>query len=591
MAAKEASKKFNVQALSRIFTYARRYNSVFTSSLLLAVVLSVLAPVRPYLVQLSIDKYAKHNATQQMVTMFTWLFIIQIGLLLLETACRFVFAFTSAKIGQLVVKDLRKEVFHKITSYNLKQFDNTPIGTLTTRTVNDVEAVNDIFADGFIPILADLLSIICVLVYMLYTDWRTALICLTPFPILIVATYFFKESVNKSFNTVRNAVSALNAFVQEHLTGIFVTQAFAAEEREHKKFEAINKVHKDANIKAIFAYSVFFPVVEIILALSIGILVWHVSGKQGNPGLIMSFLLCLNAIFRPLRMIADKFNVLQMGVIASERIFNVLDNNDVLQNNGIINNEHIKGDIRFDNVSFSYIENQPILKNVSFHIEPGKTLAIVGNTGSGKTTITSLLNRMYQHQEGSILIDNVKVEDYDVNCLRKSIGVVLQDVFLFSGTIFENVTLSNPNISLAKVQEAAKLIGIHDFIMQLPNQYNYNVMERGATLSLGQRQLLSFLRALLYNPAILILDEATSSIDSESEQLIQAAIDKLVANRTSIIIAHRLSTIRKASQILVLDKGEVKEFGTHETLLKANKHYASLYYMQFQKREVAQSTS
>jgi ATP-binding cassette, subfamily B, multidrug efflux pump len=591
MAAKEASKKFNVQALSRIFTYARRYNSVFTSSLLLAVVLSVLAPVRPYLVQLSIDKYAKHNATQQMVTMFTWLFIIQIGLLLLETACRFVFAFTSAKIGQLVVKDLRKEVFHKIASYNLKQFDNTPIGTLTTRTVNDVEAVNDIFADGFIPILADLLSIICVLVYMLYTDWRTALICLTPFPILIVATYFFKESVNKSFNTVRNAVSALNAFVQEHLTGIFVTQAFAAEEREHKKFEAINKVHKDANIKAIFAYSVFFPVVEIILALSIGILVWHVSGKQGNPGLIMSFLLCLNAIFRPLRMIADKFNVLQMGVIASERIFNVLDNNDVLQNNGIINNEHIKGDIRFDNVSFSYIENQPILKNVSFHIEPGKTLAIVGNTGSGKTTITSLLNRMYQHQEGSILIDNVKVEDYDVNCLRKSIGVVLQDVFLFSGTIFENVTLSNPNISLAKVQEAAKLIGIHDFIMQLPNQYNYNVMERGATLSLGQRQLLSFLRALLYNPAILILDEATSSIDSESEQLIQAAIDKLVANRTSIIIAHRLSTIRKASQILVLDKGEVKEFGTHETLLKANKHYASLYYMQFQKREVAQSTS
>jgi ATP-binding cassette, subfamily B, multidrug efflux pump len=583
MAGKEAKKKFNVKALLRIFTYAQRYRGVFTTSLLLAVVLSILTPIRPYLVQLSIDKYVKNNATQQMITMFTWLFIIQVGLLILETLCRFIFAFASAKIGQLVVRDLRKEVFQKITSYNLKQFDNTPIGTLTTRTVNDVEAVNDIFADGFIPILADLLSIICVLVYMFYTDWRTALICLTPFPILIIATYYFKESVNKSFNTVRNAVSALNAFVQEHLTGIFVTQAFAAEEREHKKFEKINTVHRDANIKAIFAYSVFFPVVEIILALSIGILVWYVSGKQGNPGLIMSFLLCLNAIFRPLRMIADKFNVLQMGVIASERIFNVLDNDDVLQNTGQVTNKAIQGKIVFDKVSFSYIENQWVLKNISFAIAPGSTLAIVGNTGSGKTTIINLLNRMYQHQQGNILIDDIAVEDYDIHCLRKGIGVVLQDVFLFSGTIFDNVTLGNKHITLAQVREAATLIGIHDFIMQLPNQYNYNVMERGATLSLGQRQLLSFLRALLYNPAILILDEATSSIDSESEQLIQHAIDKLVTNRTSIIIAHRLSTIRKANQILVLDKGEVKEFGTHEALLQLNKHYASLYYMQFQK--------
>ena len=578
---KDTKKKLNTAALKRIFTYTKNYKSTFIGSLVLAITLSIITPIRPYLVQLSIDKYIYPNAPSETIKIFTLILIAQLLVIIIETSIRFVFGFLSAKLGQNIVKDIRTQVFKKINSYNLKQFDTTPIGQLTTRTVSDVEAVNDIFSDGLIPIMADLLSIICVLIYMFYTNYTAALICLAPFPILIVATYIFKESVNKSFHQVRTAVSNLNSFVQEHLTGVFITQAFAAEKREEAKFNIINKAHKDANIKAIFAYSVFFPVVEIILALSIGILVWYVAGNKGNPGLIMSFLLCLNAIFRPLRVIADKFNVLQMGVIASERIFVVLDNTDVLENTATFAPQKINGQISFENVSFEYLPNKPILNNVSFSINQGETLAIVGNTGSGKTTITSLINRLYQHQKGIIKIDNVNIETYDLPTLRKNIGVVLQDVFLHSGSILDNITLHNKSITQAQVIEAAKLIGIHNFIMQLPNNYHYNVMERGATLSLGQRQLLSFLRALLYNPTILILDEATSSIDSESEQLIQHAINTLIKGRTSIIIAHRLSTIRMATKILVLHNGQVAEFGNHHQLMAINGQYAKLYHMQF----------
>jgi ATP-binding cassette, subfamily B, multidrug efflux pump len=574
-------KKFNTAVLKRVFRYTKPYKNIFLSSLVLALLLSAITPLRPYLVQLSIDKYIYPNAPNEVIRIFTFILLAQLAIIILETTLRFIFSYLSAKLGQYIVKDIRNQVFEKITNLNLKQFDTTPIGTLTTRTVSDVEAVNDVFADGLIPILADLLSIIFVLIYMFSTNWAAALICLAPFPILIVATYIFKESVNKSFHQVRTAVSNLNAFVQEHLTGVFVTQTFGAEKREEAKFKHINQDHRNANIKAIFAYSVFFPVVEIILALSIGILVWYVAGNKGNPGLIMSFLLCLNAIFRPLRVIADKFNVLQMGIIASERIFKVIDNEDVLKNTGTYAPDNIKGKVTFKNVYFEYQPNVPILKNISFTIPQGETLAIVGSTGSGKTTITSLLNRLYQHQSGTINIDDVPIENYDLDCLRKNIGVVLQDVFLYSGSIMQNITLHNNNIEKEKVIEAAKLIGMHHFIMQLPNNYDYNVMERGATLSLGQRQLLSFLRALLYNPAILILDEATSSIDSESEQLIQHAINTLVKGRTSIVIAHRLSTIRMAHNILVLHKGEVVEYGNHNQLLQLDGHYASLYKMQF----------
>lgn len=416
---------------------------------------------------------------------------------------------------------------------------------------------------------------------MFWTDWQLTLICLIPFPLLIAATYIFKESVNKSFHAVRNAVSHLNAFVQEHLTGMAIVQAFAAEEREAAKFGVINQQHKDANIKAIFAYSVFFPIVEIVLASSIGLIVWFGSKQQVNAGLIMSFILFINLLFRPLRIIADKFNVLQMGVIASERVFTVLDNPDTTKDEGSHAPQTVKGKIDFEHVSFGYTPDHPVLKNVSFSVEPGQTVAIVGHTGSGKTTIISLLNRLYHINRGKILIDGVAIEEWNLHALRSHIGVVLQDVFLFAGSVLDNITLRNESISRERVEEAARLIGMHDFIMRLPGGYDYAVMERGATLSLGQRQLLSFIRALLYNPAILILDEATSSIDTESESLIEGAINKLVAGRTSIVIAHRLSTIQRADQIIVLDGGEVKEIGTHADLLQNSGFYAGLYNMQF----------
>ena len=537
------------------------------------------------LIQLTVNKYI----TNEIAAMLINITLIQIGLILVETAMRFFFSFTTAVLGQSVVKDMRVATYKKIINLNLSQFDKTPIGTLTTRTINDIESINDIFSDGLVPILADLLSIVCVLVFMFWTDWQLTFIALIPFPIMLIGTYYFKESINRSFHKVRNAVAALNAFVQEHLTGMAVVQAFAAEDREFEKFKKINKEHRNANIKAIFAYSVFFPLVEIVLALSIGLVVWWTSKEaldlhQSQQGTVISFILCFNLLFRPLRMIADKFNVLQMGIIASERVFKVLDNDDFTpaDPSDAYTPDVVKGKIEFEKVVFEYNPGVPVLKNVSFWVNPGETIAIVGHTGSGKSTIISLLNRLYHIQQGSIKIDDVNIEQFNLEILRKNIGVVLQDVFLFSGSVIDNITLRNPEISKEKVIEAAKLIEMHDFIMRLPGGYDYNVMERGATLSLGQRQLLSFIRAMLYNPSILILDEATSSVDTESEQLIQHAIDTLIKGRTSIVIAHRLSTIRKAHKIIVLDKGEVRESGTHEELLKMGGFYAQLHEMQFQ---------
>ena len=431
---------------------------------------------------------------------------------------------------------------------------------------------------------------------MFYTDWKITLICLAPFPLLIIATYIFKESVNRSFIKVRNAVANLNAFVQEHISGIALIQAFAAEKKEQKKFNEINKDHRNANIQAIFAYSIFVPMVELISALSIGLLVWWAARQSLNfpsaqsahiAGVITSFILCLNLLFRPLRMMADKFNVLQMGMIASERVFKVLDNEDITprssdnKNNSVKTIHKFNGEIEFNNVWFGYSENQPVLKNISFKVPAGKTIAIVGNTGSGKTTIVSLINRLYHIQQGSIKIDNINIDEIDIDFLRGQIAVVLQDVFLFSGSVLDNITLRNPTVNKEDVIKAAKLIGLHDFIMQLPGGYDFNVMERGMTLSMGQRQLLSFVRALLYNPSILILDEATSSIDSESELLIEHAINKIISGRTSIVIAHRLSTIRRADYIIVLEKGEIKEMGNHEALLSQKGHYFQLYQTQF----------
>ena len=495
-------------------------------------------------------------------------------------------------MGQSVVRDLRVAVYKKIVGLNLSQFDRTPIGTLTTRTINDIESINDIFADGLVPIIADLLSIVCVLGVMFWMDWELTLIALIPFPIILIATYYFKESINRSFFKVRNAVANLNAFVQEHLTGMAIVQAFSSGDREFKKFDKINREHRNANIKAIFAYSVFFPVVEIVLALSIGLIVWWTSGKaiavnESQFGTVTAFILFLNLLFRPLRVLADKFNVLQMGIIASERVFKVLDNEDFIPENhkqAYTPPGPLKGKIEFEKVSFAYNEEQYVLKDLSFTVNPGETLAIVGHTGSGKTSIISLLNRLYHIQKGVIRIDDINIEQYNLDLLRKNIGVVLQDVFLFSGSVMDNITLRNEAISRENVIAAAKLIDMHDFIMRLPGGYDYHVMERGATLSLGQRQLLSFVRALLYNPSILILDEATSSVDTESELLIQHAIETLIKGRTSIVIAHRLSTIRKANKILVLDKGEIVETGSHDELIRNDGFYRQLYEMQFEKK-------
>ncbi len=594
----KASKKkiFDLPLLARIFAFAKPYKTIFYLSIGLAFALAFLSPLRPMMINLTLQRInAAGVLGMQVVLDFLFLItVVQVGLLLVETAMRFFFSYATSWLGHRVVKDIRVKVYEKVLSYNLRQFDKTPIGTLTTRTINDIEAINDIFSEGLVPIVADFLSIIAILSAMFYTNWQLTLVCIIPFPLLIMATYFFKESVNRSFTSVRNAIAALNAFVQEHLSGMQIIQAFTAEKREQLRFEAINKKHRDANIQAIFAYSVFFPVVEIVLAFSMGILVWYAAkdAYHLNPeeaikvtGNIVSFTLLLNLLFRPLRVIADKFNVLQMGMVAGERVLVVLDNQDILPDAAHAMDIKISGRIEFDHVGFHYTEGHPVLTDLSFSVSEGETLAIVGQTGSGKSTIISLINRLYQHQSGSILIDGLPIEAFTINSLRTGIAVVLQDVFLFPGSVHDNLTLRNPSISRAEVVEAAKMIGIHEFIEQLPGGYDFDVMERGGTLSVGQRQLLSFIRALLFKPSILILDEATSSVDTHSEQLIQNAIAVLTKGRTSIVVAHRLSTIRQATSILVMDKGKRVEMGSHDQLVAQGGKYAQMISLQQRKNE------
>lgn len=573
----DIKKIFDLSLLKRVFRFTAPYKRSLYTSVVLSIVLAAAAPLRPYLIQLSVDRYIVNGMLEALI----WITVLQLGILIAESLLRFWFMYLINWLGQTVVNDMRKKVFKKILFQDIAYYDRTPIGTLTTRSINDLEAVNSVFGEGVISIVADVLTIVAIIIVMLVTDWKLALICLTTFPAIIIATYIFKESVNKSFQRVRNAVSQLNAFVQEHIVGMYIVQAFAAEKREMDKFNEINKEHRNANIKAIFAYSVFFPVVEIIATIAIALLVWWGAVRmmhfETSAGVIIAFVMYLNLLFRPLRMLADKFNVLQMGMVAAERVFTVLDSEEHLVNSGTHSVDSIKGEVKFEDVHFGYKPDVPVLKGVSFDLHAGKTMAVVGHTGAGKTSIISLLNRLYEINSGSIKIDGRDIRDYDVHNLRSHIGIVLQDVFLFSGSVYENITLRNKDISLEEVKRVTKMLGMHEHIMKLPGGYDFNVMERGNTLSQGQRQLLSFARALLYKPSILILDEATSSVDSESEQLIQQAIDTMTKGRTSIVIAHRLSTIRKADEIIVMDKGNIIERGNHNSLIEKGGAYYKLY--------------
>lgn len=571
----------------RLMSYAGPFKRQFYISSILAITLSLLTPLRPFLVGVTVDTYILGNNFNGLAIIS----IISLVVLFAESICRYFFLYLTNWLGQSVIKNLRVKVFNHIVGLRLAYFNNTPVGVSTTRTINDLETINSVFTEGAIQIIADLLTIIFVITFMFITNWQLTLLSLISFPLIIYATYIFKEGIKHTFQEVRTAVARLNSFLQERITGMKIVQMFNAEDKEYENFKLINKVHRKAQVRSVWYYSVFFPIVEIIIAFATALMVWRgahsVLEGKASLGDINAFILYLTILFRPLRLLADKFNTLQMGVVSSDRIFKVLDTHEHIENKGTLTPNNLNGKIEFKNVWLAYRDTDWVLKNVSFTIEPGKTLAIVGATGAGKTSIINILSRFYEIQKGEILIDDLHVKAYELSALRKRTGMVLQDVFLFSGSIYENISLRDDSITKEKVISAAKMLGAHEFIMRLPGTYDYNVMERGATLSLGQRQLISFIRALVFNPDILILDEATSSVDSETEQVIQYAIENLIADRTSIIIAHRLSTIQRADQIMVLDKGEVKEIGTHGELLELNGYYKHLYDMQFVK-ELAQ---
>ncbi len=575
-------KKIDLSLLKRVLKLGLPHKGNLILALTLSIVLAPLAVLRPFLIQYTVDKHILNFDIEGLLFIMFLLIVV----LLLESSIRYFFIYSSSLLGQSVIRDLRIRVFNHLVSLQLRYFDKTPIGTSTTRTINDIETINSIFTQGVITILADLLTLFVVLFIMFWTSWKLTLVCLITLPLLLIATYMFKEGVKSAYEVVRNQIAIMNAFLQERISGMRVVQIFNAEEEELAKFKEINQTYTKANLDSIFYYALFFPVVEILSAASLGLMVWYgargVLSNEITLGVLVAFPIYLSMLFRPVRMLADKINTLQMGLVAADRVFLLLDNTDKIPDKGQKTPETMEGFVEFKNVHFAYNEPEYILKDVSFKIQPGETLAIVGSTGSGKTTIINILNRFYEIQKGEISIDGINISDYKLNSLRKHVAMVLQDVFLFSGTVMENITLHDPQISEEQVIEAARMIGAHDFIEKLPGSYDYQVMERGATLSMGQRQLISFVRALVFNPDILVLDEATSSIDPESESVIQHAIETLIEKRTSIIIAHRLSTIRHADNILVLDKGEIIEFGPHEELLaNPDGHYTQLYEMQF----------
>ena len=576
-----SGKIVDLYIIRRIYGFIKPYRLKFWLLVFLILCTAGVSPGIPLLIRYTLDHYVSADKLQELIQMFYYM----IAVLFLQTGLQFSTSYLAGFLGQTVIRDIRVQLYSKIVHLKLSFFDATPIGRLVTRTVSDIETLNDVFSEGLASIAGDLLQLFLVIGVMFYTDWRLTLVILVTVPFMIISTYVFKEYIKKSFNEVRLAVANLNSFVQEHISGMFIVQLFHAEKREMQKFNHINEEHRDANIRGILAYSLYFPVADVIAAVGSGLVVWlastYILKEEISVGTLTAFIMFINLFYRPIRMLADRFNTLQMGIVSTERILTLLDSEEYIQNNGTVSADQVKGHIEFTKVWFAYLENEWVVRDVSFEVKPGQTVAIVGATGAGKSSIIGLLGRMYDCQQGQIQIDGISFPAYEIGSLRNHISVVLQDVFLFSSSIAYNIHLGDSLISQEKIEEAAKMVGVHEFIMSLPGGYAYEVMERGATLSVGQRQLISFVRALVHDPKIIVLDEATSSVDSESELLIQSAISTLMKGRTSVVIAHRLSTIRNADQILVMDKGEIKERGSHDELLIKNGLYSALYHLQF----------
>ena len=549
-------------------------------AVILTIVQSVITAFQPYLYKTVIDKVI---IPKQFQLLEKWALILLIWLIV-QALLGFANSYISESIAQSVILKLRQYIYDHLTRLKLSFYDKTPVGTAVTRSISDVQTITDLFSSGVITIAGDLIQIIVIMSCMFYMDVKLTLITLTVVPLLLFAANRFRKGIRDTFQDVRNQVAKLNAFLQERITGMQIVQLFNREKEEKRRFDQINQAHRDANIRSIYYYSIFFPIVEVLVAVSFALIVWYGSGSlvRGSIefGELTAFIMFINLFFRPIRAIADRFNNIQMGIVAADRIFKLIDDVENIEQTTEVAAPVFSGDVKFNNVWFAYQNEEWVLRDVSFHLPQGKTMAIVGATGSGKTTIASLVNQLYQQQKGEILLDDINIQSLNITSVRQQIALVLQDVFLFSGSVKDNIRLHNDDIDIQKMINAARSIGAYEFIEKLPGGFDYNVMERGMTLSLGQRQLVSFIRALAFDPRIILLDEATSSIDTETEQLIQKAIDRLLENRTAIVIAHRLSTIAKADEILVLEKGEVKERGNHATLMAAGGHYAHLYETQ-----------
>jgi len=572
---------FDWQVLRRLIAYVQPYRGIFYFLIFLTIATAALGTLRPFLIQKMVDVSIDQGDLLGVNRMFIWLIV----LLVAHTIVSYLQTYYGGWLGQYIVRDIRVDLYQHILDLRLKFFDRTPIGVLVTRNISDVETLSDVFSEGLAAMIGDVLQLVFIMGFMFYIDWRLTLISLSVIPPLVFSTYVFKEKIKKSFQDVRTAVASLNSFVQEHLTGMNVVQIFNNEDREFRKFEKINKQHTDANVRSVLYYSVYYPVAEVLGAIGIGLLVWYAAQGQIEgtitKGALIAFILYNSLFFRPIRQIADRFNTLQLGLVSTERLLKLLDSKELIADNGTYAPPTLRGDVRFDHVWFAYNDEEYVLKDINFDVQAGQTVAFVGATGAGKTSIINLLSRFYDINKGNIVIDGHDLREYDLKALRRQIGVVLQDVFLFAGTIRDNITLGSTDITEEQIWAAADLVGARRFIERLPGGLDYAVMERGATLSVGQRQLISFVRAMVYQPRIIILDEATSSVDSETEELIQEAIEKLMEGRTSLVIAHRLSTIQKADRIIVLDRGEIKESGTHEELLRHGGYYAQLYQMQY----------